>query len=70
MNRTVDGTESVDLWFKAPDGDAQGISDTLSLRDLGWDGEQGDELEEFMENAYKEWVWEQLDGYIKFSEEE
>lgn len=65
--RKVDGTELVDLILEYPfPGEVE--EETATLLELGWKGEQGEALEKFMDDAYKQWAWEYLEGSISFSE--
>ena len=41
----------------------------MTLLDLGWEGQQGKELEAFMQNEYQEWVWNFVEGSIVFADE-
>lgn len=45
------------------------VEEILTLEELGWDGQQGDALEEFLQLAYKDWVWENIDGSVNFVDE-
>lgn len=45
------------------------VEETLTLEELGWEGQQGDELEEFLQSAYRDWVWENIDGSVNFVDE-
>ena len=64
----VDGSEKVVLSVRTNKLKSE-VKETLTLDDLGWNGEQGEELQIFMDEAHKEWVWENIDGYIELVEE-
>ena len=66
--RKVNGSELVNLFLDAGPGNRH--EEKMTLIELGWDGQQGKELETFMEDEYKEWVWNHLDGAISFVDEE
>lgn len=42
------------------------VEEILTLEELGWEGQQGDALEEFLQLAYNDWVWENIDGSVNF----
>lgn len=67
--RKVDGTEKVNLSVQTNRVGSL-IEDTLTLNELGWDGEQGEELEKFMQEAYEAWIWENIEGHLDFQDEE
>lgn len=66
--RKVNGSELVNLFLDAGIGNRH--EEKMTLSELGWDGQQGKELEKFMESEYKEWAWNHLDGAIIFADEE
>lgn len=42
------------------------VEEILTLEELGWEGQQGDALEEFLQLAYNDWVRENIDGSVNF----
>jgi hypothetical protein len=42
--------------------------DTHSLEELGWDGEQGEDLQKFLQECYLDWREEQIDGGFHIEE--
>ena len=66
--RKVNGSEVVNLFLDT--GYGSRYEEQMTLSELGWDGQQGEELTAFMEKEYREWAWNHLDGAITFADED
>lgn len=68
MKRQVDGSEIIN--FKLELGYGQDVDESGSLLDYGWDGEQGDALDKFLNEIYLEFVFNNVSGSLSFEDEE
>ena len=68
MRVMVDGSETINFYLEL--GYGTDVEESGSLLDYGWDGEQGEELDKFLNDVYLELVFNNVSGSLSFEDEE